>query len=53
MNILIEKEVIEKEEGVGVPVCGANLSSPVIDTAYYIDQIHYKIGNKLYIENAD
>jgi hypothetical protein len=52
MNILIEKEVIEEEE-VGVPVCGANLSSPVIDTAYYIDQIHYKIGNKLYIENAD
>ena len=37
----------------GVPVCGANLSSPVVDQANYIDEIHYKIGNKLYIENAD
>jgi hypothetical protein len=34
MNILIEKEVIEEE--VGVPVCDANPSSPVIDTAYTI-----------------
>jgi hypothetical protein len=57
MSILIEKEEeVEdniQEEGEGVSICGANLSSPVMDTAYYIDQIHYKIGNKLYIENAD
>lgn len=26
---------------------------PVVDTAYYIDEIHYKIGNRMYIENAD
>lgn len=57
MSILIEEqEEEEKEKEVvveGVPVCGANLSSPVVDTVYYIDQIHYKIGNRLYIENAD
>ena len=49
MSLLIEEE--EREEG--VPVCGANLSSPVVDTAYYIDEIHYKVGNRMYIENAD
>ena len=37
----------------GVPVCGANLVSPVTDKAYYIEQVHYKIGTRLYIENAD
>ena len=37
----------------GVPVCGANLVSPVTDTAYFIEQVHYKIGTHLYIENAD
>ena len=37
----------------GVPVCGENLVSPVTDTAYFIEQVHYKIGTRLYIENAD
>jgi hypothetical protein len=50
MNILVEQEIEEIE---GLPVCGANLSSPVVDTAYYIDEIHYKIGNRMYVENAD
>jgi len=50
MNILVEQEIEEIE---GVPVCDANLSSPVVDTAYYIDEIHYKIGNRMYVENAD
>ena len=50
MSLLIKKEIEEVE---GVPICGANLSSPVMDTAYYIDEIHYKIGSRLYIENAD
>jgi hypothetical protein len=50
MSILVEEET-EAEDG--VPVCGANLSSPVMDRAYYIDQIHYTIGNRMYIENAD
>ena len=53
MSILLEEDLKEIEKTEGVPVCGANLSSPVMDTAYYIDEIHYKIGNRLYIENAD
>jgi hypothetical protein len=56
-NILIEnekeKEQLYEEMIEGVPVCGANFSSLVIDAGYYIDEIHYKIGNRLYIENAD
>ncbi len=52
MSLLIEEEQQQKEEE-GVPVCGANLSSPVVDTAYYIDEVHYRIGNRMYIENAD
>ncbi len=51
MSLLIEEE--EQQETEGVPVCGANLSSPVVDTAYYIDEIHYRIGNRMYIENVD
>jgi hypothetical protein len=30
-----------------------NLSTPVMDQAYFIGEIHYKIGERLYIENAD
>jgi hypothetical protein len=50
------KELVVETEFVGgkeVPICGANLSTPVTDTAQYINEIHYKIGNRLYIENAD
>jgi hypothetical protein len=36
-----------------IPVCGANLSSPVVDQANYIDEIHYRIGDRVYIENAN
>jgi hypothetical protein len=43
-----EEDVVE-----GVPVCGANLVSPVTDTANYIGEVHYKIGTRLYIEHAD
>ena len=49
MSLLIEEE----EQSEGVPVCGANLSSPVVDTAYYIYEVHYSVGNRMYIENAD
>lgn len=45
--------LVEEEECDGLPVCGANLSSPVIDQAGFIEQIHYRVGNRLYIENAD
>ena len=48
MSLLVEEEEIS-----GVPVCGANMSSPVVDTAYYIDEVHYRIGDRTYIENAD
>jgi hypothetical protein len=60
-SILLEKEE-EKEhewqqqsqlvEESGIPVCCANLSSPIVDQANYIE-IHYRIGNRLYIENAN
>jgi hypothetical protein len=57
-SILLEKGVEEEHEQQpqleqGIPVCGANLSSPVINQAHYIDEIHYRIGNRVYIENAD
>lgn len=50
-SVLIEKEIEQITEG--VPVCGGNLSSPVIDKARFIDEIHYRIGGREYIENAD
>ncbi|HEU4984573.1 MAG TPA: hypothetical protein VFT58_02940 [Nitrososphaera sp.] len=49
-TILKHQEEDEVEEG--VPVCGANYSSPVVDQASFIDEIHYSIGGKKYIENA-
>lgn len=48
MNSLIqqveENREEEKEEDAveGVPVCGANLVSPVTDTANFIRQVHYR-----------
>lgn len=50
-----QKEMDEKGESLvwGVPVCGANFSTPVLDQTYYIGEIHYRIGQRLYIENAD
>ena len=57
ISILLEREEQEQQqwqlEEPGIPVCGANLSSPVVDQANYIDEIHYKIGDRVYIENAD
>ena len=59
MSLLTEKQEEEEDEENeqqcihGVPVCAANFSTTVVDTAYYIDEIHYKIGSRLYIEKAD
>ena len=55
INLIQPQENEEEEEDrvEGVPVCGANYSSPVTNTAYFIEQVHYKIGTRLYIENAD
>ena len=49
MNILVEIQAKEY----GVPEYGANISSPVVNKAQYIDQIHFLIANRMYIENAD
>ncbi|HEU4824407.1 MAG TPA: hypothetical protein VFS97_13365 [Nitrososphaeraceae archaeon] len=49
----LENEKEQEVVGVGVPICGANLSTPVVDTVNYIWEVHYKIGTRLYIENAD
>ena len=55
-SILLEREEQEEEQEQlkpGIPVCSANLSSPVVDQARYIAEIHYRIGDQVYIENAD
>jgi hypothetical protein len=49
----IEEQEQEQETIEGIPVCAYNLSTPVVDTSAYIREIYYKIGNRLYIENAD
>ena len=51
-NILIQ-ELENEEDIMGVPVCGANLSSAVFDRTNFIREVHYRIGTQLYIENAD
>jgi hypothetical protein len=56
MSVLpIEQKKEERIQEIteGIPVCGGNLSSPVTNIANYIEQVHYKIGTRLYIENAD
>jgi hypothetical protein len=50
MSIIVTEKEQELE---GIPVGAANLSTPVVDTSVYINEIHYKVGNRLYIENAD
>ena len=52
-NSLIQELEENGEDVMGVPVCGANLSSPVYDRTNFIGEVHYKIGTRLYIENAD
>jgi len=51
----IQREIhrAKEEEPIEGLHIGANRSSPVKDTAHYLGKIHYKIGNKLYIENSD
>lgn len=48
-----EEEAQEEETIFGIPVCALNLSTPVTDRANYTQEIHYRIGNRMYIENAD
>ena len=53
MDSSLIQELENEEDVLGVPVCGANLSSPVFDRTNFITEVHYKIGTRLYIENAD
>jgi hypothetical protein len=54
MSIIATEEQEQEEELFeGIAVCGTNLSTPVVDTSDYINEIHYKVGNRMYIENAD
>ena len=53
MDSSIIQELENEEDVMGVPVCGANLSSPVFDRTNFIREVHYMIGTRLYIENAD
>ena len=48
-----ETELEQEFDREGVPVCGANFVSPVTDTGNFIEEVHYKIGTRLYIEHAD
>jgi hypothetical protein len=48
-----ENELKPELDVEGVPVCAANFVSPVTDTTNFIGEFHYKIGTRLYIENAD
>ena len=52
----IEKQESKSElvEGVdGIPICSSNLRTPVTNRTQFIREIHYRIGDRLYIENAD
>lgn len=46
----LESEPADTE---GVPICGSNFVTPIINKSQFMSEIHYRIGDKLYIENAD
>ena len=52
-NVIQQLDEKEQETIEGVPICGANLVSPVTDKVSFIREVHYTIGTRLYIENAD
>lgn len=41
------------EEIQGIPICGSNFANPITDNSQFMREIHYRIGDRLYIENAD
>ncbi len=54
MSIIATEEQEQEEELFeGIAICNTSLSTPVVDRSAYINEIHYKVGNRLYIENAD
>lgn len=53
ISVMSSQEILVDEQEIeGVPVCGANYSSPVVEQANFIEEIHYTIGNRKYVENA-
>jgi hypothetical protein len=52
MSIILTEEQ-QEELSEGIPGCDTSLSTPVVDTARYVDEIHYKIGDRTYVENAE
>jgi hypothetical protein len=46
-----KSEIVEGVEGIAV--CGSNFATPVTNRTQFIREIHYRIGDRLYIENAD
>lgn len=56
MKILKEEprtELSEEDDLQGIPICYSNLTSPVTNRTDFIQEVSYKIGTRLYIENAD
>ena len=48
MSIIATEEQDQEEKLFeGIAVCGTNLSTPVVDTSAYINEVHYKVGNRL------
>lgn len=48
-ELLVEQE----DEQIFTPICGGNLVTPVTDSVHYCDELHYTIGGRVHIENAD
>ncbi len=54
MSIIATQEQEQEEELFNeIAICDTSLSTPVVDRSVYIHEIHYKVGNRLYIENAN
>lgn len=50
----VQEQILDEDAAfIGIPVCSGNFESPVIDNSNFIEEIHYQIGSKVYVENAD
>lgn len=48
-----ESKIEHAEEIQGIPICGSNFATPVTEISRFITEIHYRIGDRLFVENAD
>ncbi len=48
-----ELKTEQEEEIEGIPICASNLTTLVTDGTNFVTEIHYRIGSRSYIENAD